>query len=52
MTRKAKERAFKVMLYALAEERRVCGMTKEEYAIRYREAYESCFGEEKEKEET
>ena len=42
-SKKAKERAFQVMMYALSEEKRVCGMDSAEYARRYREAFEICF---------
>jgi hypothetical protein len=47
MTRKAKERAYQVLLYGLSEERRVCGMTDEEWTRRNKEIWRDCFGDEK-----
>ena len=47
MTQKAKERAYKVLMYGLTEERRVCGMTDEEFSRRQKEIWRDCFGEEK-----
>lgn len=43
-SKKSRERNFQVMMYALSEEKRVCGMDSAEYARRYREAFDSCFG--------
>jgi hypothetical protein len=38
-----KRRAYQVQMYALNEERRVCGMTDEIYAARHREIIDNCF---------
>lgn len=39
-----RQRAYRVQMYAISEERRVCGMTDEEYRRRCEEAYDNCFG--------
>jgi hypothetical protein len=41
-TRKEKERAYTVLMYALSEERRVCGMDEATFIRRHREILEDC----------
>lgn len=41
-TRKEKERAYTVLMYALSEERRVCNMSEETFISRHREILEHC----------
>jgi hypothetical protein len=43
-TQVGKERAYRVQLYALSEERRVCGMTESEWKERHNEIWQICFG--------
>jgi hypothetical protein len=46
-TKKALDRAWQVALYVLSEERRVMGdaMSEAEYQRRYRDAYDSVWGD-------
>ena len=44
MTRKAKDRAYQVLMYGLSEERRVCGMTDAEFSRRQKEIWRDCYG--------
>ena len=49
LTQKDRERAFQVQMYALAEERRIGGLSAEEYCRRGAEAWKHCFGTKKPK---
>lgn len=40
-----RKRNFAMGMVALAEERKVCGMTAEEHSRRWRELWKDCFGD-------
>jgi hypothetical protein len=43
VTKAARERSYHVLLHALAEERRVCGMSDEIFSRRSQEIWDDCF---------
>lgn len=44
-----RDRAYRVLMYGLDEENKICHLSKEEYAKRRKEIFEDCYGKRKAK---
>jgi hypothetical protein len=45
MTMKSRERSYNVMMYGLSEENRIMKLSKEQLRQRYKDIWDSCFGD-------